>query len=94
MDLNTMYAINAGIQKQFWNRKASIKLSVNDIFRSMSPSGASTFATYREDFVLTRDTRTIGLSFSYHFGNNKIGSVRRNKSGAAEEMQRVGGERG
>jgi len=90
MDLKAMYSVNAGIQKQFWDRKASVKLSVNDLFKGASPSGSSTFATYHEDFIVTRDTRTFGISFSYRFGNNKAGEMRKGKAGATEEMQRAG----
>lgn len=86
-----MYGLNAGIQKTFLDRKATLKLSVQDIFRSVSPRGSSSFASYHEDFIVTRDTRTIGISFSYRFGNSKLGQVNRNKAGAAEEMQRAGG---
>lgn len=91
MDLKSMYAVNAGIQKTFWDRKGSVKLSVNDLFRSMSPRGSSSFATYHEDFIVTRDTRTVGISFSYRFGNSKLGQISSNKGGAAEEMKRAGG---
>lgn len=91
MELKPMYGVNAGIQKQFWDRKASLKLSVNDIFRSISPRGTSTFATYQENFIVRRDTRTVGISFSYRFGNSNLGQMRKGKAGATEEMQRAGG---
>lgn len=91
MQLKSMYSVNAAVQKTFWDRKATLKLTVQDIFRSVSPRGSSIFATYHEDFTVLRDTRTAGISFSYRFGNSRLGQINRNKTGAIEEMQRASG---
>lgn len=90
MYLRPMYAINLGIQKQFWNKKGSLKIAVNDIFRAQNPTGVTEFSNYRESFVVTRDTRSVNCSFTYRFGNSKWQRQRR-EGGADEERRRAGG---
>lgn len=90
MYLRPMYAINLGVQKQFWNKMATLKVSATDIFRAQNPTGITEFSNYYESFVVTRDTRTINCSFSYRFGNSKIQRARR-EGGADEERRRAGG---
>lgn len=89
MYLRPMFAINLGIQKQFWNKTGTLKLSATDIFRAQNPTGITEFSNYRESFVVTRDTRTINCSFSYRFGNSKWQRQRR-EGGADEERRRAG----
>ncbi|MES2477466.1 MAG: TonB dependent receptor [Bacteroidota bacterium] len=89
MYLRPMYAINLGIQKQFWNKTGTLRVSATDIFRAQNPTGITEFSNYREFFVVTRDTRTINCSFSYRFGNSKWQRQRR-EGGADEERRRAG----
>jgi hypothetical protein len=89
MYLRPMYAINLGVQKQFWNNNATLKISLTDIFRAQNPTGITQFSNYLETFVVTRDTRTINCSFSYRFGNSKWQRQRR-EGGADEERRRAG----
>lgn len=89
MYLRPMYAVNIGLQKQFWNKSATLKISATDLFRSQNPRGISEFSDYREDFIVTRDTRTINCTFVYRFGNSKIQRMRR-EGGADEERRRAG----
>lgn len=87
--LRPMYAINIGVQKQFWKNNATVKITASDIFRSQNPIGITQFSNYTETFVVTRDTRTINLSFTYRFGNSKWQRQQR-EGGAAEERKRAG----
>lgn len=91
MYLRPMYAINLGLQKVFWDKKATVKASFTDIFRAQNPTGITSFSNYRETFVVTRDTRVFNLTFTYRFGNGKLQMQRRRASGAEEERRRAGG---
>lgn len=90
MYLRPMYAVNIGVQKQFWNKSGSLKVAFTDIFRRQNPTGITEFSNYSELFVVTRDTRTINCTFTYRFGNSKWQRQRR-EGGADEERRRAGG---
>lgn len=94
MKLEEMWMLNLGLQKQVFKDKGTIKLNVQDLFWTGPPSATSKYNAYIESFDVLRDTRQVSLSFSYRFGNNKISGVRRRRSGAEDEKNRVGGAGG
>lgn len=82
---SSCYSINAGLQKNIWEGKGTIRLTANDIFYSMvknsqivSLNKVSAFTTRRSD------SRRIGISFSYRFGKD-INARKRNITGSAED---------
>jgi hypothetical protein len=80
--------LNAGIQKKMLNNKGTVRLAVNDMLHSFSPSGTITgipgvTSTYHN----TYDSRYVALSFSYAFGGNKKGG--HEVSSAKDESDRV-----
>ncbi len=81
--------LTAGLSKSLWQNKGSLKLAVRDIFYTQWMKGLTYFDGADEYFKLTRDTRTVTLSFSWRFGKSFKTNSR--SSGAAdEEKQRVG----
>lgn len=90
MKLQEMFALNLGIQKNLWNKKATIKLSATDLFRKSNPTGDNEFNGYWEHFIVTRDTRQLNVSFTYRFGNKQSAPQRRRATGADEERRRAG----
>ena len=90
MDLKPMWALNAGIQKNILKDNGTLRLNAQDIFWTAPPSATSLYASYREDFEVNRETRQVTLSFSYRFGNNKLGPARRRTGGAEDEKSRAG----
>lgn len=90
MDLKSMWMLNAGIQKQVFDNKGTIKLNVQDIFWTGPPRATSTYNGYVEDFVVQRETRQVSLTFSYRFGKRTVAPARRRRSGAEDEKSRVG----
>ncbi len=80
--------VSAGIQKQLWDKKASVKLNVSDLFNSQKIYGSTVLTGYQEDFFQRRDARVATLNFSYRFGKAP-GSTRRNTGGAEEEKRRA-----
>ncbi len=94
MDLKEMWMLNMGVQKQVFNNKGTIKLNVQDLFWQGLPSATSEYTAYVESFDVHRDTRQLSLSFNYRFGDRKTPGVRRRRSGAEDEKNRVGGAGG
>ncbi|MBK8482897.1 MAG: TonB-dependent receptor [Saprospiraceae bacterium] len=94
MKLETMWGINLGIQKQFLNKKASIKLSATDLFWTNLPKANIQYRDYFERFVVKRETRVVSCSFNYRFGNTKIAGSRKRVSGAEDEKKRASSGQG
>ena len=56
------------MQKQLLAKKASLKLSVSDVFYSTKIDAYTILTGYGEQFYQSRDSRVATLSFSYRFG--------------------------
>jgi iron complex outermembrane recepter protein len=82
-------SINTGIKKNMLHNKATIKLSVNDIFNTQRwaqtvNNGSLNMSTYRK-----WESRNISISFSYRFGNQKIKNERERETGNEAEVGRI-----
>lgn len=88
-DLRSMWMLNLGVQKSFWNDKASLRLNAQDIFWKGLPRATSVYTGYVESFDVKRDTRQVSISLTYRFGNDKIAPARRRQSGAEDEKRRA-----
>lgn len=91
LEVEPIWFVSAGIQKQFWDRKASLKLNVTDAFYTNRAKGTTALTRYSDNFTQTRDSQVATLSFNYRFGKSKLAPARRRTSGAEEEKNRAGG---
>ncbi|MFM6926552.1 MAG: outer membrane beta-barrel protein, partial [Ferruginibacter sp.] len=82
--------LNAGVAKQVMKKKGTLKLSVRDLTWFQNYSGYSTFQNSYEPFTIKWDSRVVRLSFSWRFGKT-MKAVSRSEGGAADEINRVGG---
>lgn len=82
------YNMNVGLQKQFWNKNATVKVSYNNILRNESYRGAAEYGNMRLGIFNTWQFRTFNLYFSYRFGSTTIKAARERK--ANEELNRAG----
>jgi iron complex outermembrane receptor protein len=84
------YGVDAGVSHSFANKKANIKLALDDIFFIRRNNVSS--HTLGNDFDIRQinDSRVGRLTFTYNFGNSKI-KTRQHKSGADDEKGRVKG---
>jgi hypothetical protein len=90
MDVRPVWMLNAGLQKNLFNKKATIRLNIQDIFWTGYPRATSTYLGYQEDFVAERDTRQATVAFTYRFGKKAVAPVRRRSGGAEDEKRRAG----
>ena len=81
--------LSAGIQIKVLKGKGTIKLNANDIFWKELTTGTTIFNGFNESVFVKRDTRTVGIAFSYHFGGSSQSSLR-SKGGAEDEKKRAG----
>ncbi len=84
------YSIDLGVQKKFLKDKLTVRLSANDIFYQSWWSGVSKFDGMVSEGSGKWDSRRVGASLSYRFGNDNVKS-RQRQTGLEEEGKRVGG---
>ncbi len=84
----SMGQINVGLSKNMLKDKATLKLTVNDIFKTMRFQGTSDFAGQTVNVLNTWQSRMFRVNFSYRFGNTKV-KVRNRETGLTEEAGRV-----
>ena len=68
-------------QKQLLEKRASLKLSLSDVFYTTKIDAYTILNGYGEQFYQSRDTRVGTLSFSYRFGRSQVASSRRAGAG-------------
>jgi len=82
--------LNAAIQKKILNNKGSIKLNMQDILHTFSPSGTITnIADATATFHNFVDTRLATLAFTYSFGKSTNVPPKRDTGGADSEQGRA-----
>ena len=79
--------LSAGVSKQLFKNKATVKLNVRDIFYTQAMKGFTIFEHATEYFKLTRDTRVVNLALTWRFGKNSNNN-RANRE--IEEGKRMG----
>ncbi|ANI89552.1 hypothetical protein A9P82_09765 [Arachidicoccus ginsenosidimutans] len=86
---NPQYSIFAGLQKSIWNKKANIKLNVNDIFNTQSYIAVEKFQDIDMHLHNKWESRRISISFSYNFGNKNLKTRDHSGSGIDDEQNRI-----
>ena len=82
--------LNAAIQKKILNNKGTVKLTMQNILQSFSPSGTITnIVDATATFHNTLDTRVATLAFTYSFGNSTNTPQKRETGGAESEQGRA-----
>ncbi len=84
--------VTAGVQKSLWNKQATLRLNVADIFYTVPTRVTSTYDNFTESYYRREDTRVVTAAFTYRFGNGKVAAARRRAAGADEELRRAAGQ--
>lgn len=84
-----IYGVDLGISKSFADKRANIKLAVNDIFNTRKIDVSS--AVRQQDYRLYQkeETRIFRATFTYNFGSSVIKAVRSRSNSSEEEKSRV-----
>jgi len=83
------WSLGLGLQRRFFKEKLNVRISANDLFYQSGWNGESEFNGLRSVGSGEWDSRRVGLSLSYAFGNQNVKS-RKRKTGLEEEGKRVG----
>ena len=89
-DVKPQYSVDAGISHSFASKKLNVKLSMNDIFNTLTNNVTSNYQTNDLDIHQKRETRITRLTLTYNFGSTKI-KAREHQSGADDLKGRVKG---
>ncbi len=60
--------LSFGVSKQLFNKQASLKFNVRDIFYTQNPKEIQNFQDVQSTLRISRDTRVFNLAFVYKFG--------------------------
>ncbi|SKB91236.1 TonB-dependent receptor domain-containing protein [Daejeonella lutea] len=90
LEIDPIWSMGLGVQKQLFDKKASLKLNVSDVFFTNGIDAFTLLSGYGEHFLQTRDTRVGTLSFTYRFGKTQVPGSRRRSGGAEDEKRRAG----
>jgi iron complex outermembrane receptor protein len=90
----TLWSVDAGISKQLWNNKATVKASFSDLFNSLHFSGSQEFAGQTTRVRAQWESQQFKLNFVYRFGSSQVKAARNRNTGAEEELKRTQGGTG
>ena len=79
--------MSAGVSKQVFRGKGSVRLNVRDIFYTNWVKGNINFQRTEASFKNKRDSRVAGISFTYRFGKPIKGPQNNRKKGGADDEQ-------
>lgn len=79
--------VSAGISRQLLKNKATLKMSIRDIFYTQNPKEIQNFQDVRSTLRISRDTRVFTIAFVYRFGTSAKSKPTVPK--ITEEQQRV-----
>jgi hypothetical protein len=83
--------VDVGMQQNLFNKKASLKMSVTDVFHTMPWSATNDFGGLRIKASGAWESRTFRLTFNYRFGSNDVKQARQRKTGLESESGRIKG---
>jgi len=84
-------ALDLGCQKLLLAKKASLKISVTDVFFTAPWKAKNSFGGLMIDGKGNWESQTIRVSFNWRFGSNQIKSARERKTGLDSESKRIKG---
>ncbi|ASV30258.1 outer membrane beta-barrel family protein [Maribacter cobaltidurans] len=82
--------LTLGLQKSFWNKRAQISLSLNDILGKANPWHSSKYLNQDNAYIAVEETQNLRLSFTYNVGNFRLEDNQRQIEKA--ERDRIGSE--
>ncbi len=84
-------AVDIGFQKQFMQKRASIKIAATDIFHTAPWAAINDFGGLYIDGGGSWESQTFRVNFSWRFGSNQIQRSRDRKTGLESESKRIKG---
>ncbi len=84
-----MGSLDIGAQKQFWDKKATVKLTISDVFWTSYWRSETHFGGLDVTGSGKGENRTARLSFTYRFGSSQVAASRERRTGLEAESGRI-----
>ncbi len=84
------FALNAGIQRNFWDKRATLRFNYNDILRTLRYVEIFDYESINFTTRQYWESHQARLTFTYRFGNTEVKPERRRRTGSEEERNRIG----
>ncbi|MEO5892243.1 MAG: TonB-dependent receptor [Ferruginibacter sp.] len=81
--------VDVGLQKAIFQKKATVKISATDIFKTNPWTAISDFGGSYIKGGGAWESRTVRVSFNWRFGSNQIKNSRDRKTGLESEAKRI-----
>ncbi|PSK90701.1 TonB-dependent receptor [Taibaiella chishuiensis] len=81
--------VDVGFRKKFLDDRATVKVTVTDVFRTMRFRALTDYGGTRLDIVQRNDPTSVRINFSYRFGSNEIREARQRKTASDSESSRI-----
>jgi len=88
-ETNSLWSVDAGVQKPVFKGKGNLKVSVSDIFYSIRWKGESNFDEQRIRVSGYGESRQLRASLTWRFGSNEVKAARQRKTGLEDESKRT-----
>jgi len=90
----SLFSVDAGVQRQLMQGKATLRASVSDIFHTLKFRATSDYAGQVTHINANWESRMFKLNFVYRFGSNQVKAARQRTGGAEDETKRTQGGNG
>ncbi len=84
-----MWGADIGFQKKILKGKGNLKIGLDDIFNTLRWRAESIYAGQRMSGGGSWEAHQYKINFTYNFGNNKVKTARRRKTGLEDEAGRI-----
>jgi hypothetical protein len=82
-------SVSVGAKKTFFHDRATLKIAVNDLFRTQRWSQSVDFGGLRASIRNTWESQNVALGFTWNFGNQNLKTRNRNNGGAGDLEARI-----
>lgn len=89
LSLKSRYSLDAGLSKSLFNKKASLKLALSDVFNTNDSDLSSAYPGLSYTLHQKNESQVGRVSFTYRFGKNEIKPARRRSTGTESEQGRI-----
>jgi YD repeat-containing protein len=86
-----MGGFSVGVQKKLMNKRANLKLNINDPFWLNKFSGKAEYQDINFRVKSRWESRVARITFTYNFGNQNVKAARQRSTGTEAERNRAGG---
>ncbi len=89
LSVDERYQIDMGLSKSLWKKKATVRMSLSDVFNTQETKLKSAFPNLNYHLYQKNDTRMLRFNVSYRFGKTEIKPERRRNTGTESEQGRM-----